>query len=103
MENKKIRDCSTCEMRAVGCEETCEFRIEEESKPRGTLLKKRKAMKAEKANAVKKAERLVSSANKNKGQKNLHATPKKSYQKADKNLEKQRKRREKRREKNVSG
>lgn len=82
------RYCMTCEEYAIGCENHCQFRLWERKVLRPTLLKKRQAMKAERAKSVEKAEILISSAKKNKGQKNLYDRPKRSYERADKNLEK---------------
>lgn len=97
-ETKKM-SCSDCDRYEVGCEETCPYMLRDDEE-RESLLKKRKAMKAEKSKAVGKAEILSRSAAKSKGQKNLYETPKKGYQKAEANLDKQRERREKRIKKN---
>lgn len=97
---KEVRNCMTCDSCMIGCENDCPFEIEEGIEKGQTLLKKRKAMKAERAKAVAKAEILSCSARKNKGQKNLYDKPKRSYIHSDKNLKKQKERRAKRISKN---
>lgn len=102
MKLNEVRECTTCNRYALGCEESCTFNMDEDGEKRKTLLEKRKAMKAERKKGIQKAEILISSARKAKGQKNLYDIPKKSYQHADKNLKKQKAYREKRVAKNVS-
>ena len=97
---REVRNCMTCDSYTIGCEKDCPFEIEEGIEKEQTLLKKRKAMKAERARAVAKAEILSCSARKNKGQKNLYDKPKTSYIHSDKNLEKRKERRAKRIDKN---
>lgn len=102
MEKRIVRSCTNCGQYAVGCEEKCPFELQDESLERGSLLKKRKAMKVEKSNGISKFRILVSSAEKGKGQKNKYDVPKTGYVKAKRNLKKQEKRRQRRVEKNRS-
>lgn len=101
-EENLVRDCMHCEEYGIGCEENCIFELPESSISSPSILRKRKAMKAEKFNGVRKATILSHSAEKNKGQRNLYETPKKSYNRAEKNLDKQKQRRAKRVTKNQS-
>lgn len=100
-ENETLtRNCATCEYYETGCEERCPFELEEDDDKRPTLLEGRKYEKAKRARQVNKAQQVVSSANKKKGQRDLHAKPKNAHVKADRALEKAQEYRKKREEKN---
>lgn len=95
-----MRNCETCEDNEPGCENRCPYELVEQNSGRSSLLQKRKVEKAQRAGAITAAERVVSSAKKQKGQKNLHEKPKTAHVNAEKNLEKATNRRKKREEKN---
>ncbi|MCI8352414.1 MAG: hypothetical protein HFJ58_02155 [Clostridia bacterium] len=77
-----VRSCMNCECYAIGCEENCPFKVQGDSaSERPSLGERRKAMKAEKANAYEKALRKLRSAEKREAEENRAKAPKYSHKK----------------------
>lgn len=71
-----VRSCMTCECYAIGCEANCPFKVQEDqASERPSLGERRKAMKAEKANAYEKALMKLRSAEKREAAENRAKAP----------------------------